>query len=153
MLLILAPGPLKHSFVKEGLEYYLKLLSRWLKIETKFPQIKSSFSSKKERLRVEAHILLNHVPRGGFLVVLDERGESLSTRDFAGLIERQLIYGKKITFLIGGPEGLSQELRESADFVWKLSDLTLNHELVLLIVAEALYRAVSIIKGHPYHRD
>lgn len=153
MILLLAPGPLKYDFVKEGLNHYLKLTSKWLKVETRFPQIRGTFSSREERISAESRIMEGLIPKGSFLIILDEKGESLRTKEFANLVERQLSLGKKITFLVGGPEGISDELKKSADFLWKLSDLTLNHELVLLIIAEALFRAISILKGHPYHRD
>jgi len=153
VLFLVAPGPLKLNFVKEGLNHYLKLLYRWQKVETRIPHIKGSFRSKEERIRAEAEVLRDSIPKGSYLVVLDEKGVALRTNDLANFLENQLLQGKKLTFLVGGPEGLSEDLKNSANFLWKLSDLTLNHELVLLIVAEALFRAISILRGHPYHRD
>lgn len=86
-------------------------------------------------------------------VVLDERGRDLTTRDLAGRIEAWMQGGDDVAFLIGGPDGLDPGLKAEADETLRLSALTLPHGLARVVLAEGLYRAASLLKGHPYHRD
>ncbi len=153
MILILAPGPLKYPFIKEGLDYFLTRISPWVKIEARLPRVRTSFENKEARLRAEEETLRRHLPREGYLILLDERGKGLSTKEFSSLLQEKLSLHRNLTFLVGGPEGVSPLLKEEAHLRLSLSPLTLNHEIALLILAEALYRGISLIKGHPYHRE
>lgn len=86
-------------------------------------------------------------------IALDERGRDLTTRDLAGRIEAWMQGGDDVAFLIGGPDGLDPGLKAEADETLRLSALTLPHGLARVVLAEGLYRAASLLKGHPYHRD
>lgn len=152
MIYLIAPGPLKYPFVKEGVSYFLKGLSKWIKVEGIFPRLKGAYSSKEERLSAEKELMIKHLPQNSYLIVLDERGRAFNTTSFTELLNSLQGQWRNITFLIGGPEGVSEELKKRAHLTLRLSDLTLNHEIALLVLVEALYRAFSIIKGHPYHR-
>ena len=91
---------------------------------------------------------------GMFRVLLDERGEQVTSRAFAGkLAQWELERTKAVAFLIGGAEGHSDELRRKADWRWALGTMTLQHELALVVLLEQLYRARCINSGTPYHRD
>jgi 23S rRNA (pseudouridine1915-N3)-methyltransferase len=85
--------------------------------------------------------------------VLDERGESLSTRGLAGRMGAWRQQGRDVALIIGGADGTAAALKEEADLLWSLSALTLPHQLVRIVVAEQLYRAASLLAGHPYHRE
>jgi 23S rRNA (pseudouridine1915-N3)-methyltransferase len=85
-------------------------------------------------------------PKGARLVVLDERGRDLTTEQFARLV------GEPTAFVIGGAAGLSPALKEKADLLLKLSSLTLPHALAQVLLVEQLYRAATLLTGHPYHR-
>jgi 23S rRNA (pseudouridine1915-N3)-methyltransferase len=87
------------------------------------------------------------VPRNARLVALDERGRDYSTRQFAELLNTET------AFLIGGPDGLSPEIRQEAAVLLRLSSLTLPHALAQVVLLEQIYRAASILTGHPYHRE
>ena len=88
-----------------------------------------------------------------FLVILEEKGKSFSSTQFAKWIEeKQLHSAKSIIFLVGPGEGLSPEIKQKADLLLTLSPMTLQHELALVIFLEQLYRACTIIKGEPYHK-
>ena len=87
------------------------------------------------------------VPKGARLVVLDERGRDLTTAQFAPLL------GQPSAFVIGGAEGLSPALKARADLLLRLSSLTLPHALAQVVLLEQLYRAASLLTGHPYHRS
>jgi 23S rRNA (pseudouridine1915-N3)-methyltransferase len=93
------------------------------------------------------------VPADARVVALDERGRNLSSTEFASRLERWRDEGvRDIAFLVGGADGLAQSVRDRADFVLALGTLTWPHELVRVLVAEQIYRAWTIVQGHPYHR-
>jgi len=101
----------------------------------------------------EAQRLRAACPRGAWLVALDERGERRTTAQLAERLSFWRRAGRDIAFVIGGPDGLDDALKAQADETLRLSDLTLPHALARVVLAEALYRAASMIAGHPYHRD
>lgn len=87
-------------------------------------------------------------------IVLDERGKQIRSMDFAQWIKgRELAGTKHVSLLIGGADGHSSEVREAADECWSLSSFTLQHELALVLLLEQIYRAYSILRGSPYHRE
>ncbi|MEM8815413.1 MAG: 23S rRNA (pseudouridine(1915)-N(3))-methyltransferase RlmH [Pseudomonadota bacterium] len=89
---------------------------------------------------------------GEFLILLDERGMSLSSVDLSRTLADWQHDGRNLCFVIGGPDGVSDPVRERADFCWSLSPLTLPHGLARVLCVEQLYRAWSLTAGHPYHR-
>ena len=101
-----------------------------------------------EALRLEAAL-----PRGVRRVILDERGTRLTTPQLAERLQFWRGDGRDVVFVIGGPDGLEPELKATADETLRLSDLTLPHAFVRVLLAEALYRAWSVMQGHPYHRE
>lgn len=92
-------------------------------------------------------------PKGARRVVLDERGTRLTTRQLADRLAAWQGEGRDVVLFIGGPDGLDPALKAQADETWRLSDLTLPHAFVRVLLAEALYRAWSLQAGHPYHRE
>ena len=104
-------------------------------------------------MQAEAKRLEGVLPAGCRRVVLDERGTRWTTRALADRLEFWRGDGRDVAFLIGGPDGLDPELKASADETARLSDLTLPHAFVRVLLAEALYRAWSLSTGHPYHRE
>jgi 23S rRNA (pseudouridine1915-N3)-methyltransferase len=92
-------------------------------------------------------------PKGARRVVLDERGTRLTTAQLTARLRAWQHDGRDVALLIGGPDGLADALKASADETLRLSDLTLPHALVRVLLAEALYRAWSVDAGHPYHRE
>ena len=86
-------------------------------------------------------------------VALDEQGRRVTTLQLADSLRRWLADGRDVALLLGGPDGLAAELKASADESLRLSDLTLPHALARVLLVEALYRAASVIAGHPYHRE
>ncbi len=98
-------------------------------------------------------ILDKSTPAGTLIVALDERGKSLSSKQLAGQMQSWLQGGTDVALLVGGADGLSPACLSQARWRWSLSDLTLPHAMVRVLVAEQLYRAWSIIGNHPYHRE
>lgn len=105
--------------------------------------------------RAEAEAIRAKLPTGPHkLIALDERGKALSTKEFAATLSRWQDDGTPETvFLIGGADGLDKDLRRQADLTLNLGSLTWPHMLVRVMVAEQLYRAATVIAGHPYHRS
>ncbi|MDX9861260.1 MAG: 23S rRNA (pseudouridine(1915)-N(3))-methyltransferase RlmH [Rhodospirillales bacterium] len=106
-----------------------------------------------ERRRREAELLLAALPTGAFVVALDERGRQLTSPELAGRLGRLRDEGRRhIAFVIGGADGLDEAVRQAADLVLSLGPMTWPHLLVRGLIAEQIFRAQSILAGHPYHR-
>src|SRR5688500_18481225 len=88
-----------------------------------------------------------------YLVALDENGKTKSTAELARWLNERLLDGRNLCFVIGGPDGLGAGILERAELRWSLSRLTFPHAMVRVILAEALYRAHSVLQNHPYHRE
>ena len=102
----------------------------------------------------ESAFLLAHIPNGAKVVVLDERGENIDSLTFAQKIENWCLSGvSEICFLIGGADGHTDEVRHRADLILSFGKLTLPHMLIRAVLAEQIYRAQTILSGHPYHRQ
>ena len=96
--------------------------------------------------------MLAAVPPGATVIALDVRGKAWCTEGLATRLQEWLQGGRDIALLVGGPDGLADACLQRADLRWSLSALTLPHALVRVLLAEQLYRAWTVIKGHPYHR-
>jgi 23S rRNA (pseudouridine1915-N3)-methyltransferase len=107
--------------------------------------------SAAERKDAEARELLAKVP-GSRLVALDEQGQSLTSYEFTAMMSRLRDEALDVSFAIGGPDGHGDALKAAAHFQLSLGRMTLPHGLVRIVLAEQLYRAVTIMQGHPYHR-
>jgi 23S rRNA (pseudouridine1915-N3)-methyltransferase len=102
-------------------------------------------------MRKEGERMLGTLRDTSCVVALQVKGRALTSEELAAFIQRQS-HVREICFCIGGPDGLAPEVDSRASLRWSISALTLPHALVRVVIAEALYRAVTIIKGHPYHR-
>lgn len=143
--IIFAIGKPRLAYARSGIEEYARRLQPFLRIEIAYVP-----ASKRD---AESAALLRR-SEGCLRVVLDERGELVSSRALAERIAGwQLAGTKRMAVLVGGAGGHSPALREAADWTWSLSPLTLQHELALVVTLEQIYRACSINAGHPYHRD
>jgi len=134
---------LKHA--KLGVEEYLKRLRRYAPVEL--------FNEAKEAGTQKNSDFLLRVTEGSVRIVLDERGEHWTTGDLVKRIEGWQLNGtKRVSVLIGGADGHTDELRSAADHVVALSGFTLQHEMALVVVLEQIYRVHTILRGEPYHR-
>lgn len=114
---------------------------------------RSTSGSPAVWMQKEAERIRAAVSPGAWRVVLDERGRDLNTRQFAQRLGAWRERGVPVAMVIGGPDGVDPSLRDEADELLRLSSLTLPHPLVRVMLAEQLFRAWSILTGHPYHRD
>lgn len=113
----------------------------------------SQAASAAARKAEEARLIAAALPPRAFAVALDERGEAMGSEAFAGLVRRHLDQGTPdLAFLIGGPDGHAPETRETAGLMLSLGIMTWPHRLVRVMLLEQIYRAVTILTGHPYHR-
>ena len=103
-------------------------------------------------IRDEGARMLAALPKGARVIALDERGTAWSTRELAAVLAGWLAEGRDPALLVGGADGLADACRERADQHWSLSPLTFPHPLVRILVAEQIYRAWTLLQGHPYHR-
>lgn len=102
----------------------------------------------------EADFLLAHIPNGAKVVVLDERGKNMTSMEFADVIEKWQLNGvSEICFLIGGADGHLEKVRQKADLMLSFGKLTMPHMLIRAVLSEQIYRAQTILSGHPYHRQ
>ena len=153
-------GVVKKRSLREGAEDYIKRIGRHMDASLKEIRV-PAFSPKapvEDALRKEAALALKGVSRGDFLVALSERGREFSTAEFTGLMRDAMggsgrLSGKKgLSFMVGGAYGFHGSVLDRADLVMSLSRMTFPHEIALLLMAEQVYRAFTIIKGEPYHK-
>ena len=109
--------------------------------------------SAAQCMAAEAQRIDAACPKGARRVVLDERGAAVTTPQLAERLQRWRADGRDVALLVGGPDGLDATLKAGAGETLRLSDLTLPHALVRVLLAEALYRAGTLLQGHPYHRE
>jgi len=143
------------DWVRQGFEEYARRLSGPVTLGlTEIPLPKRGRAADIARLITrEGERMLAAIPKGAHVVALDESGLAWDTPRLAGRLDAWMTRGAPVALLIGGPDGLADACRERADETWSLSALTLPHGLVRIVVAEAIYRAHSLLRGHPYHRD
>lgn len=151
---LIAVGERMPAWVAEGFDEYVKRLSRDLPLE--LVEIKPGARGKgRDEARAMEHegaALLAALPRDVHVVALDGRGAAWSSGQLSDRLSNWRMAGRDLAFLIGGPDGHAPAVLQRADQRWSLGPLTLPHMLVRLVVAEQLYRAVTILNGHPYHR-
>jgi len=149
---ILTPDIPSFAFVREGVEYYLNKLKKFVKIEVILPKSRIKAKDAKQRLMLEERVFRKYLDSKGYLIVLDERGKLFDTLSFTRHLEKLLFSFPSVIFLIGGPEGVSENIKKEAKELLSLSPLTFNHEIAILVLLEVLYRSFTILRGVPYHR-
>lgn len=155
-IVIIAVGKTSTDYVARGVEEFLKRANRYIGVElTVIPDVKSSKALTEDaQKQQEGRAILTALQPGDVVTLLDERGKELTSREFSGLIERRMIQGiKRLVFVIGGPYGFAREVYERADDKLSLSRMTFTHEMVRLFFTEQIYRAMTIMRGEPYHHD
>lgn len=141
---LLTVGKPALAYARAGRDEYLGRIARHAKI--------TASNVKASDLPHESAALLDR-SRECFRVVLDETGHQLTSRELAGCVGKWQQASRPVAIIIGGANGHDPQLLAQADFVWSLGKLTLQHELALVITLEQIYRAHTILAGHPYHRD
>lgn len=152
---LLAIGDRQPAWIDAGFDGYRARLPREWRFETVMvATAKRAKNAPPGRARdLEAQALLAKLNPAEKLVLLDERGKQFSSPGLADRIADWQTEGRDIAFAIGGPDGVSEACRERAEFTLSLSRLTLPHGLARILLVEQLYRAASLLAGHPYHRE
>lgn len=154
---IVCAGKLKEKYLRDGITEYEKRLRpyadlRTIEIIEERMKDRPSPAEKDEVLRREGERLSAQIPQGAYLIVLDVGGEEMSSEKFSARIDRLMLMGEShIAFLVGGPFGLSDELRQRADLRLSFSQFTLPHQLIRLFLMEQIYRSFKISRHEPYH--
>ena len=142
------------AWVHDGCAEYEKRLPRgWsLEVVEVKPEARTSGVTTQRVQAGEAQRLQAAVPKGARVVALDERGDAWPTRTFAERLGRWQHDGRAVVFVIGGADGLDAAFRDRADVRLSLSPMTMPHGLVRVVLVEQLYRAATLLNGHPYHK-
>ena len=142
---IITAEKVKSSFVHEGEAQYVERMRPFMKID--FATCSSSLSGG------QAAGYAKKIPEGAFVIILDEKGKSMDSLRFSGLLRQRIDSGRnRFAFLIGPAEGFEGGTKSLGDMVWSLSPLTFPFQLCRLLVVEQLYRSLTIMQGHPYHK-
>ncbi len=155
-LTLLMVGKTDENYLKEGIERYAKRLRHYIdfNMET-IPDIKRGRSLGIEQQKArEGELILSRQAAFREFHLFDEKGESLTSKEFAAFIQKKMASGlKELVFVIGGPYGFSENVYKQAVSQISLSPMTFSHQLARLLCIEQFYRAFSILKGEPYHHE
>ena len=153
-LILAAIGQRQPAWADTAYDDFAKRFPPEMRLELKAVKAEPRGSKTAEQLMAaEASRLEAAIPKGARRIVLDERGTRLTTVQLAERMKVWLNDGRDAVLLIGGPDGLDAKLKATADETMRLSDLTLPHAFVRVLLAEALYRAWTVMVNHPYHRE
>lgn len=153
---IMSIGKSSSKWIEEGIAGFLSRLKHYISFTLlNLPDIKNAKSLSMSAIKEEeGKMILDNVQPSDFFVVMDERGKEFTSRDFSEWLQKQMNTGRKrIILTIGGPYGFSESVYQRCDYKIALSKMTFTHEMSKLILVEQLYRAMTILKGEPYHHD
>lgn len=153
---LLVIGKTDEAYLQKGIELFLKRIPHYISFEMKvIPDIKNSKNlSEDQQKEKEGELILQQISTSDELLLLDEQGLEFPSTEFARFLEKKMISGiKRLVFVIGGPYGFSGSVYSRANGKVSLSKMTFSHQMVRLIFLEQLYRAMTILKGEPYHHQ
>ncbi|MFG1487888.1 23S rRNA (pseudouridine(1915)-N(3))-methyltransferase RlmH [Oceanospirillum sp. HFRX-1_2] len=151
---LVAVGTKMPKWVEQGYEEYAKRLPREFSLELIeiAPGNRGKNADIERAIRKEGELMMSKISPSDHVVALEVLGKAWSTEQLAKEAEGWQMLGSDVCLLVGGPEGLAPECKQRANQQWSLSPLTLPHPMVRILLAEQVYRAWSVIQGHPYHR-
>ena len=153
-LWLLAVGQRPPAWAESAYDDFAKRFPPELRLELKAVKAEPrSGKTAAQLMAAEGQRIEAALPRGVRRVVLDEHGDRLTTRQLSERMAAWMRDGRDVALLVGGPDGLDPTLKDTADETMRLSDLTLPHAFVRVLLAEALYRAWTLMTNHPYHRE
>lgn len=153
---LLVIGKTDAAYIREGIEEYERRLKRYIPYEMKvLPDVKNARnmgeSLQKEK---EGEMILEQLQATDLVVLLDEKGRQYTSVEFSEYLAQKMLGGiKRLVFVIGGPYGFSEMVYQRANDKLSLSKMTFSHQMVRMIFAEQIYRAMTILKGEPYHHE
>ena len=153
---LLVIGKTDAAYIREGIAEYEKRLTRYIPFEMKvLPDVKNA-KSMSEALQKdkEGGMILEQLQATDWVVLLDERGRQYSSVEFSEYLAQKMLGGiKRLVFVVGGPYGFSEAVYQRGNDKISLSKMTFSHQMVRMIFAEQIYRAMTILKGEPYHHE
>ena len=150
---LLLLGKNKDSYIEAGISDWVKKLKAFCSVEITYIKDERVHNDIGKVLDKEAERIINNINPNDFVVVLDEHGKSFSSEKLSAKFEDLQIRGENsFTFIIGSAHGLSLQVKESADLLLSLGPLTMNHQIVRLVLLEQIYRIFTIQRGLPYHK-
>lgn len=152
-ILLITIGDNEDKYLASGFELYIKRLQHYASFDmVTIPSQKNKSNSKEAAMQAEAKEIEKKLSPADMVILLDEKGKEYSSVEFAKQMQNYLnMPGKKMVFIIGGPYGFAPEIRKRAQQSLSLSKMTFNHQMAKLFFLEQLYRAMTILKGEPYH--
>lgn len=153
---LLVIGKTDTDYIRDGIREYEKRLSFYVPYEMKvIPDIKQAKNlSEMQQKEREGELIMKQLETSDRVVLLDEKGREYTSKGFADFLAQKMLAGnKRLVFVIGGPYGFSEQVYQRANEKISLSRMTFSHQMVRMIFAEQLYRAMTILKGEPYHHE
>jgi 23S rRNA (pseudouridine1915-N3)-methyltransferase len=155
-IVFLTVGKTEDAYLKEGIDKYVKRLKHYTKLEmVEINELKNTKALTPEQQKVkEAELILKKLSPLDYVVLLDEKGAELSSKQFAAYLDKKAISSTStLFFIVGGPYGFDASVYARANDKLSLSRMTFSHQMIRLLFVEQLYRAFTIIKGEPYHHE
>jgi 23S rRNA (pseudouridine1915-N3)-methyltransferase len=149
-------GKTEDAYLKDGIDKYVKRLKHYTKLEmVDLPELKNTKALTEQQQKTkEAELILKKISPLDHVILLDEKGMELTSKQFAAYIDKKSITStSSLVFVVGGPYGFDQSVYERANDKLSLSRMTFSHQMIRLFFTEQLYRAYTIIKGEPYHHE
>lgn len=149
-------GKTNAKYLIEGIDGYIKRLKHYITYSIHvLPDIKNAKNlSSSQQKEAEGKVMLDSLKSGDYVILLDEKGKEYSSVQFSEYLQRKMNSGlRRLVFIIGGPYGFSQDVYNRADEKISLSKMTFSHEMIRLFFTEQVYRAMTIIRGEPYHHE
>ncbi len=151
MIKIIAVGKIKEQYLKEAIEEYKKRLSKYTKVEI-IEVASSNLDLKDKNLMIEAKKIEPLLTAKDYIIVLDINGKQMTSKEMASMIDTVFQKYSNITFVIGGSEGLSDEIKKKANMSFSFSKLTFPHQLFRVMLLEQIYRSYKIMNNETYHK-
>lgn len=153
---LLMIGNTSEAFVQNGYDVFIKRLKHYVKLkEVVISDLKDRKHLNNEQIKEkEALLIIEKTASSNFTVLLDEHGKEFTSIEFAGFLQKTMNAGnKELFFIIGGAFGVAESIKQRADLILSLSKMTFTHQMIRLLFAEQLYRAMTILKNEPYHNE
>ncbi|MDB5003050.1 MAG: rRNA ((1915)-N(3))-methyltransferase RlmH [Mucilaginibacter sp.] len=152
----LTVGKTEDAYLKDGIDKYVKRLKHYIKLElVDLPELKNTKALTEQQQKTkEAELILKKITPLDHVILLDEKGMELTSKQFANYLNKKSITSiSSLVFVVGGPYGFDQSVYDRANDKLSLSRMTFSHQMIRLFFTEQLYRAFTIIKGEPYHHE
>jgi 23S rRNA (pseudouridine1915-N3)-methyltransferase len=153
---LLTIGKTEEKYLKEGIEKYIKRLKHYVSFQViELPELKNTKNlSEDQQKDKEAELVFKSISNTDYLILLDERGQELSSLQFSRFLNKKMLGSvQHLVFIIGGPYGFNEKVYSRANDKLSLSRMTFSHQMIRLFFVEQLYRAFTILKGEPYHHE